>query len=105
MKLQDSLESCSFFANRRYAFAISNLILHNPGKDSRMDKAIYRMIGYVDNPDKKGSLITGYACDRIPLLESLLWIKGNISCVQAECADRTMYSYITCVSPLHWVYP
>lgn len=45
--------------------ATTNLIPLHPGKDSRMDKAIYRVIGYVENPDKtqNGNLITGYECD------------------------------------------
>ena len=45
--------------------ATTNLIPIHPGKDGRMDKAIYRVIGYVENPDKmqSGDLITGYECD------------------------------------------
>ena len=45
--------------------ATTNLIPLHPGKDGRMDKAIYRVIGYVENPDKtqNGNLITGYKCD------------------------------------------
>lgn len=45
--------------------ATTNLIPLHPGKDGRMDKAIYRVIGYVENPDKtqNGNLITGYECD------------------------------------------
>ena len=45
--------------------ATTNLIPLHPGKDGRMDKAIYRVIGYVENPDKtqNGNLITGYECN------------------------------------------
>lgn len=45
--------------------ATTNLIPLHPGKDGRMDKAIYRVIGYVENPNKtrNGDLITGYECD------------------------------------------
>ena len=45
--------------------ATTNLIPLHPGRDGRMDKAIYRVIGYVENPDKtqNGNLITGYSCD------------------------------------------
>lgn len=45
--------------------ATTNLIPLHPGKDGRMDKAVYRVIGYVENPDKtqNGNLITGYECD------------------------------------------
>ena len=45
--------------------ATTNLIPLHPGKDGRMDKAIYRVIGYVENPEKtqNGNLITGYECD------------------------------------------
>lgn len=44
--------------------ATTNLIPLHPGKDGRMDKAIYRVIGYVENSDKtqNGTLITGYEC-------------------------------------------
>ena len=67
--------------------AITNLIPLHPGKDGRMDNAIYHVIGYVENPDKtqNGNLSPGMNAIHTPLPVSLRWIKRNISCAQAAC--------------------
>ena len=45
--------------------ATTNLIPLKAGKDGSVSKALQRIIGYVENPDKtqNGDLVTAYQCE------------------------------------------